>query len=346
MRKLLLMILIIAFLALPVHASEIEAPTVPDSGEAYMPEDVDSFGEGLWYIIKKAISKLQPDITAAAGICISLMAIVLFVSLLNGFSDRTKGIAQLAGTLAVGVLLIQPSNTFIQLGVENVTQLSDYGNLLLPVMTTAMAAQGSLTGSAALYTGTALFSSVLTTLITKLVVPMLYIYLCMCIANSVIAEDILKNMRGFVKWLMTWSLKLVLYIFTGYIGITGVVSGSADAAAVKAAKLTLSGTIPVVGGIISDASETILVGASVVKNTVGIYGLLAIVSVWIGPFLQIGMHYMLLKLTGAVCGVFGSKQTTGLIQDFSGAMGIVLGMTGTIGLLLMISTVCFMKGLT
>ena len=345
MKKLLLTVMIIALLAVPVQASQIEAPAVPEAGEEYMPEDVDSFGEGLWYIIKKALSKLQPDLVAASGICVSLIAIVLFVSVLNGFSEKTKGMAGLAGSIAVGVLLISPSNTFIQLGVENVTQLSDYGKLLLPVMTSAMAAQGSLTGSAALYTGTALFSSILTTLITKLVVPMLYIYLCLCIANSVITEDILKNMRDFVKWLMTWALKLVLYVFTGYIGITGVVSGSADAAAVKAAKLTLSGTIPVVGGIISEASETILIGAGVVKNAVGIYGLLAIASVWIGPFLQIGIQYLLLKLTGAVCGVLGSKQTTGLIQDFSGAMGIVLGMTGTVGLLLMISTVCFMKGL-
>jgi hypothetical protein len=42
--------------------------------------------------------------------------------------------------------------------------------------------------------------------------------------------------------------------------------------------------------------------------------------------------------------MFGSKQLTALIQNFCAAMGIILAMTGSVCLLLLISTVCFMKG--
>ena len=98
------------------------------------------------------------------------------------------------------------------------------------------------------------------------------------------------------------------------------------------------------GGILSDASEAVLVGAGTVKNAVGIYGMFAIIAIWIGPFLKIAAHYLLLKTTGAVCGIFGSKQITDMIQDFSSAMGLLLAMTGTVCLMLMISMVCFMKG--
>ena len=136
----------------------------------------------------------------------------------------------------------------------------------------------------------------------------------------------------------------MLYVFSAYMGITGVVSGSVDAASIKATKLAISGAVPVVGGILSDASEALLVGAGVIKSAVGVYGLLAILATWIGPFLQIGCQYLLLKATAALCGVIGAKETTGLITDFSGAMGMLLAMTGTTCLLLLISTVCFMKG--
>ena len=152
-------------------------------------------------------------------------------------------------------------------------------------------------------------------------------------------------MRDFVKWLMTWGLKVILYVFTGYMGITGVITGTADAAAVKAAKLTISGVVPVVGGILSDASEAVVISAGVMKNAVGIYGLLAVVAIWITPFLQIGAMFLLLKLTAVVCSVFGVKEASDLIEDFSGAMGLLLGMTGTISLLVLISTICFMKGM-
>jgi stage III sporulation protein AE len=80
------------------------------------------------------------------------------------------------------------------------------------------------------------------------------------------------------------------------------------------------------------------------KNAAGIYGILAILAVFLEPFLRIGAHYLILKLTAALCGVFGSKQMTKLIGDFSSAMGLLLAMTGATCLLLLISTVCFMKG--
>jgi stage III sporulation protein AE len=82
----------------------------------------------------------------------------------------------------------------------------------------------------------------------------------------------------------------------------------------------------------------------VVKNGVGIYGAMAILAIVIGPFLQIGVQYLLLKSTAAVCSIFGTKKITALVQDFAAAMGILLAMTGSCCLLLMISIVCFMKG--
>ena len=93
------------------------------------------------------------------------------------------------------------------------------------------------------------------------------------------------------------------------------------------------------------AENAILVSAGIMKNAAGIYGMLALIAVWIGPFLEIGVQYLLLKLTTAVCSFFGTKAQVKLIQDFSGAMGMLLAMTGTVCLILMISTICFMKGI-
>jgi len=241
--------------------------------------------------------------------------------------------------------LLQRTNTLVHLGVDTIDEISNYGKLLLPVMTAAMAAQGGITGSAVLYSGTVLFDSVLGHLIARFITPMIYLFLALAAANSAVGEDVLKKFRDFIKWLMTWCLKILLYIFTGYMGITGVVSGTTDAAALKAAKLTISGVVPVVGGILSDASEAVLVSAGIVKNTAGVYGLLAILSVCIGPFLRIGCHYLLLKISGAVCGIYGSKGISDFIGDFSTAMGLLLGMTGSVCLLLLISTVCFLRGI-
>lgn len=343
MRRLLLFIMIGLFLVQPVAAEELMAPSVPGSAEHLLPEEPDTFTEGLLQILSEVIPQIQPSLTEAFRICVGLISITLLISLVESIPGKSSRYTDLAGTLAIGAVLLRTSNSLIGLGAETVNHLSEYGKLLLPVMTAAMAAQGGTVSSAALYAGTAFFDAILCSLISNILVPMIYVFLCLAAANSAIGEDILKKMRDFVRWLVTWSLKIILYIFTGYMTVTGVVSGGADAAAVKATKLTISGMVPVVGSILSDASEVVLVGAGVVKNAVGTYGLLAILAVWIEPFLQIGVQYLLLKATAAICGVLGTKRCGSLISDFSAAMGLLLAMTGTACLLLLISTVCFMK---
>ncbi len=343
MRKVILFFLLVSFVIMPVSAEELTAPAVPEAGENLMPEST-SFGEGLWEMVRKAVTFIRPDLAEAAKVCLAVIAAVLMVSVLQSFDGPSKAVTELAGAVTIAAVLLLSTQSTIPLAADTVTELSDYGKLLLPVMTAALAAQGGVTASAALNAGTAVFNSVLSGLISRLLVPMVYLFLALAAANSAMGEEILKKMRDFVKWLASWCLKTLLTVFTTYMSITGVISGTTDAAALKATKVTISSCVPVVGGILSDASEAVLISAGLAKNTAGIYGIFAVLAVFLEPFLKIGIHYLMLKLTAAVCGIFGSKRMTELIGDFSTAMGLLLGMTGAVCLLLLISTVCFLKG--
>lgn len=346
MKKILMILLVVGMMVFPVQAMEFEPPVVPDSGELYMPDNTESFGQGLVFILRQAIENFLPETAQALGVCLSIVAAMMLVRLADSFPGTSQQVVHLAATVMLGILLLKPSNSMVRLGVQTVSELSQYGKLLIPVLTGALAAQGGVSSSASMYVITVFFVSVLTTLIVKVTVPMIYIYVSLSLLNSAVGDELLVNLRNFMKWLITWSLKIVLYVFTGFLGITGVVSGAADASAVKALKLTVSGMVPVVGGIISDASETILISASVMKGAAGIYGILAIIAVFIGPFLKIGAQYLMLKITGSMCMMLSNKKESDLIKDFSSGMGMVLGMVGAVGLLLLISVVCFMKGMS
>lgn len=346
MRRFILTIIITMLLVLPVYAMEFSAPEAPEAAEAYMPDQVSSFGSDLWYIVRSALHALQPQVAEAAQICLSILCVTVLISIVQSFAGTTKCVTELVGTIGIGLLLIQPTNTMIHLAAETVTELSSYGKLLIPVLAAALAAQGGTGASASLYFSTAVLDSILSAMVSAFLVPMIYIFLFLCIADSAMKVSALEEMKNFTKWLITWILKIILYIFTGYIGITGVVSGAADAAALKATKLTISGMVPVVGSILSDASEAVLVSAGVMKSAVGVYGLLSIVALLVGPFLKIGVQYLLLRITAAVSAVFGSKEMSALIEDFASALGLLLAMTGTVSLLLLISTVCFMRGVS
>lgn len=341
---LLTVLILLLILSPRASAVEITPPEVPESGRSLMPNETATFGEGVLEILKTALPSIRPDLAEASKICAGTMAVVLLLSLLQCLPGSNKNAIELAGAVAISCLLLAGTKSMLHLGARTVNDISEYGKLLLPVMTAALAAQGGVTTSAALYTCTAAFNAFLTALISKYLIPMIRIYLALAVASGAIGERALKQLQGLIKWSGTWCLKIILYAFTGFLSITGVVSGSTDAAALKAAKLTISGMVPVVGSILSDASEAVLVSADLAKNAAGIYGILAILAVFLMPFLQIGVHYLLLKLTAGICSIFGPKRITDLIHDLSSALGMLLAMTGSECILLLISTVCFLRG--
>lgn len=344
MRKLLILILLLPILIMPAKALEITAPEVPEAAAQYMPRDTGDFTAGIWELLGNVLGAVRPELKEACKVCMGLMGTVLLISLLQGVSERTKHTSNLAGTAAIAASLLLSANSMISLGAETVTEICEYGKLLLPVLTAAMAAQGAGAASAALYAGTALFTTLLSNLIGKLLVPMAYLYLGLAAANSATGEALLKRMKDLLKWVMGWCLKTVLTVFTAYMGITGAVTGTADAAVLKAAKTAISTAVPVVGGVLSNAAESVLAGAALMKNAAGIYGILAMLAIFLEPFLRIGIQYLMLKITAAVTGIFGCKEMTDLIGDFSEAMGFLLAMTGSVCVLELIGIVCFLKG--
>lgn len=346
MKQTLMLCLLLFALSVPAAAEEWTAPEVTGEASALMPEESGSFGRDLWYIIRSALGQVMPNLQESLGVCLSVVASLLLLSLLQGFEGHGKAVAQMAAVVLLSCLLLGSAGSMIDLGAETIGKLSEYMKLLLPVLAAALAAQGGATSSASLYTLTAALDAAVSAGVSALLVPMVYVFLVLGIASAAVGDDTVKKLRDGVKTAVSWLLKTVLYGYIGFLSVTGVVSGTADQAAVKAAKLTISGAVPVVGGILSDASETIIVSAGMVKNSVGVYGLTAVIAICIGPFLQIGLQYAVLKATAMVCNLFAEKKTVVLVEDVSSAMGLLLGMTGTVCLMLMISIVCFLKGMT
>ena len=344
MKRLLLAVFILLSITFPAAAADMTAPPVPEMGKEYMPDSTESFSEGLWTILKAGITAVKPELANACKSCF----VVICVGLLLSFFQNLKGMAKagvgFVSILLPGCILLETGNSMIALAAETVQTISEYGKLLLPVMATTLAAQGFGATSAALYASAAMFCGFLGNLISGVLLPGVYIFLALAIAGSATENQMLCKLKEMIISFYSWTLKTMLSFFTGFLAITGVVSGTTDAAAARLTKAAISGMVPVVGGILSEATESVLVGAGMVKNAAGVYGVLAVMAVCVGPFLQIGVQYLLLKATAAFCDLFTGKQVSQLLKDYSGAMGLLLGMTGACTMLLFISVICFMKG--
>ena len=277
-----------------------------------------SLDEGLGQLLDTGTRELGGSVRKAAR-SVALLLVILFFCALAESADRGRGAlsaANLAGALAVTAVAVADVNSLLGLGTGAIEKMASFANVLLPAVAAVTAATGAVAGAAVRQLAAAVFSDLLIGLINGLLVPLLYGYIAASVAQAALGREEL-----------------------GYLTASGVVAGTADAAAVKAARLAISGSIPVVGGILSDAAETVLASAGVLRGTVGVFGMVTVLGVCLVPLLRLAVHYLAYKLAAALACAFGGGPAGALVDRLSSAFGLVLGMTGACCLLLLIALV-------
>lgn len=364
MRVFLLVLLLIPGFTVPAYAEDIYEQAADETGiyaiEDQLPEeardisgslkvdgsyDTENALERLWNsLIDKIKGELGENIkTASALIAISMLC-ALSGSLCSG--KPIKEYINIAGCCAAAVSLLGSVDSIVGETVAALNQLSDYSKAALPAMFTAAAACGAVGSASAKYAATCLALDVLMSVSQKLIIPLVYSYLALAVAGSVFPNSLLSNTARLTKWIAGTIMTAMTIAFSAYIGMTGLVAGSVDAVAIKTARTVISTTLPVVGGIISDASGAVLSAASVIKNSAGVFGLIAVCALCAGPFAVLSVRMLVLKAAASASDMVPNSRLSGLINSVSTAMGLLLGLLGCCGIMLFISIMAGIKAVS
>lgn len=272
-----------------------------------------------------------------------ILVVVILCNLVSCGSDtNVQRVALMSGAICLVLLCATDIKGIISVGKSTMDEISVFSSSLLPIMAAAAASSGSANGATALYTVTVIFSGMLIRLCNKLIVPMVYILLALAVSGTLLETDRLRKLREFLDWTIKKGLKWMMYLFTGFLSVSGVFAGSADAAALKAVKTAISGMVPVVGGIVSDAADTVLTGAGLLKASTGTFGMIGILAIFLTPFLKIGIWFLSFRFTAVLSTVIESK-LSGCIDAISQTMGYVLAMVGSCSLMNLLACFSLMK---
>ena len=345
-----LSLLFCMLLTVPAKSADIPSDlysAMPQGTEELVGEDYSAagfsgaIGTMLETLGEKGKEILRSRLRGAA----SVLLVAVFCAAVGTVGEGTKFLPA-AGGLAVTMLSAGSLEDLIGLGAGTISQLNRFSKVLLPTLAASAAVSGSPL-SASMQQVTAVFLvGLVTSLISGLLLPLTYLYIGVLSAGSCLQEPRLAAIAKWLKGIVTWSLTTTLLLFTTYLSVAHVLTGATDAAAVKMTKTAISASVPVVGSVISDAAETVLAGAALVKNTIGIYGVLVILAAVALPFLHLGIQYLLYKAAAFLSAAMGVPWLSKLIDGLGGAFGLVLGMTGGCAVLLLVSVLCFLRVVT
>ncbi|MEG0780481.1 MAG: stage III sporulation protein AE [Oscillospiraceae bacterium] len=355
MKHILLCLALCLLLTAPAHAADL-----PDAlRRAVPPEAADLLREaeeGDW---TGGVSALLQGGRRAVGQIVRerlqnivlILLVVLLCGVVDGFfagadAKTVTNYTSMAGALSITLLSAGSMESLIGLGAQTMESLSFFSKALLPTLAAATAASGGVGRAAVLQVLTVFFVDLLLSLVTGLLLPLLYLYIGALTAGVLLPGNVLEGVAEGIKKIITWLLTGALLCFTAYLTFSNVIAGATDGMAVKATKLALSTAVPVVGSILSEASATVLAGAGLLKNTIGVFGMLAVLATCLLPFLQLGIQYLLYKLAALASSTVGAPQLVKLLSGLGGAFGLVLGMTGACALLVTISILSSVAAVT
>lgn len=344
MLKAVLAVLLCAFcLTLSALAAEYGVDTgaleqslpddVRDSLGGLTPEnaDVESGLQSLW---QKALSAFREHLREASGMAFAMVAVCALVGLVTSFV-RSAGVSlpehivDMASVCALTVMCFTSIGSLLEACRKAIEGLSLFSKALIPAFAAATAVAGKPVSAVSSSAAAILFCSILVELALRVFLPGVYLYIGVTAAGIIARQDVLTRVAELIKWACVSFYKVFLMIFMGYMTLSGVVSGGADAAAVKTARVAITGAVPVLGSVVADASDAILTGAGILRSAVGIYGFLGACALCLMPFVSALTRYLVFKVLSVASASMAQGGTAKMIDGISEGYGIALGLLGT-----------------
>ena len=127
----------------------------------------------------------------------------------------------------------------------------------------------------------------------------------------------LDKLRGLVSSTYKWVLGLVFTIFMGYLSLSGITASGADRISIKTAKYAIKSYIPLVGGYVSDSYEIFRMGSVLIKNSLGMVGVIILFSLVIGKVVSLILYNLGFKLASGISEPLGLNKVTKFLSSLS-----------------------------
>lgn len=267
--------------------------------------------------------------------CLILTAVTeVFVSP----STSMQGMFSLFTTLFSLLCLIKPILSSITAAFSSMQLSSAFLFTYIPIFTSLLLMHGKMLTSAAYSSVMLGFSNVLAICNTKLFLPLTESILLLNVASGIQEKYVLSGFSTFLKKCITVILTFSSTIFSGLLAIKGNLALAGDTLAVRGVKMVIGSAVPIVGGSLSDACNSILGSFALMKSSVGAFGVLVISLVHLPVIIDLLLWNLSLSLCSAVADALGQPRMKNLFTGFASTIALVNTLVVFTAFLLIIST--------
>jgi len=299
-------------------------------------------------IYNKILNILGTEIRTSIKSLISVLVIVIIHSILKSITDdlENKSISQIIYFVEYILIVTVIMSNFLEiidLVKETSQNLVGFINVLMPLLITLMIYTGSIVTSNLIQPIILFLINFIGNMIENILIPLVLVITVLIIVSKISNRVQIDKIAKFFKTSIVWFLGIVLTLFVGVVSLEGTLGSSIDGITAKTAKATVSSMIPVVGKILGDTVDTVLGCGVILKNAIGIVGVIIIIGICILPIIKIGVLSAIYSLATVAIQPIGDEKIVKLLEEMSGIFKILFGILCAISVMLIIGVALVIK---
>lgn len=214
-----------------------------------------------------------------------------------------SSVSKVADAVIYMVLIIFALNSFyvaMEYTKEAVTSMTDFILALLPILLALIASGGGVISVSFFHPIVVFLMNTSGIFIKSIVLPLLLLSTVLSIVSTMSDQYKVTKLANLLRNVAVGSLGILLTVFLGVISVQGAATAVSDGIAMKTAKFVTGNFIPVVGKVLTDAADTVVGASLLLKNTVGIAGVVILLLIAAFPALKVLSIALIYKVAAAV----------------------------------------------
>lgn len=256
--------------------------------------------EALGRQIRDAVTaELMQTKEYIAGMLIFLLVAAMFNRMINSKNSYLNSVSFLMVYGALMLILMESFTRIEALVTSTIDGLIGFMNMMIPVYASTLVLTGNISTGSAYY----IFSFgclYIIEWITKLVlVPATQTFLFLILINNMFEEDSLSKLAELLEKIIRFLLKLSTAAVFGMGVVQRMVMAAKDDVTNSLALKTIK-VIPGIGNAVSATGETLLSCGVLIKNCVGVVGVIIVISIVLSPIIKLIVFILGYKLISAI----------------------------------------------
>ena len=259
-----------------------------------------------------------------------MIGTLLLCSLVFPMKDSMlkQGTAQLYGlisTVCLCSIFINPLLNCITGSINMLKNCTNFLRALIPILSAVLAIGGhavTASGYQLLLFGACQLIGTMASGITSV----LGVFTTLGIVTAIFPNLGLQGLINGLKRLLYWILGIVMTFFVAFLSMQSFVTSALDTVTLKTSRFVIGSFIPIVGSILSDAYGVATGCFSLLRSTIGIFGIIVALCMILPTLLKTALWYMVTWLGVQLSTILQINELNDLLKNTNSSISILLAL--------------------